>query len=283
VIYGLSNAAGQGGALTLGSSYTTGYGTFARMRGSKNNSTSGDTGGGLAIDTRASGGTFAQVALFDSSGNFGLGQTPIGSINGTVGATINPVGYMQIQRSSAPGCLALNASGSGNTGAIVVFYQNQSSVGSISVGSTSTAYNTSSDPRLKNITGPVTAASAIAFVQSLKPVTGSWKADGSPFSGFLTTDYSAVDPSAVIGEANATQPVGNVTNDFNTVLQESVPQPENLPEGETWTQTGLGDVYQQMEYGSSAWCANMTAALQSALTTIATMQATLKSAGIQGF
>jgi hypothetical protein len=56
--------------------------------------------------------------------------------------------------------------------------------GSISqVNSSAILYNTSSDYRLKNITGPITTSGA--YIDSLKPVEGTWKADGSTFVGLI--------------------------------------------------------------------------------------------------
>lgn len=180
---------------------------------------------------------------------------------------------------------ATNTSGTSGYNAMVFFNNGTSfsQCGSINVSGSSTAYVTSSDPRLKTISGPVTPAAGVAFVNALKPVTGTWNTDGSAFTGFLTTDYETVDPAAVVGTANATQPVGNITDATGKVLQTGVPQPTTPVTGETWTQTGTAPIYQQMEYGSSAWCANMTAALQSALATIADMQTKLHAAGVAGF
>jgi hypothetical protein len=56
-------------------------------------------------------------------------------------------------------------------------------VGYISTNGTATAYNTSSDYRLKNIDGPLLTSGN--YIDALKPVQGSWKADGSRFIGFL--------------------------------------------------------------------------------------------------
>ena len=55
--------------------------------------------------------------------------------------------------------------------------------GSISVSSTATAYNTSSDYRLKNITGSLSNSGA--YIDSLNPVEGTWKEDGSIFVGLI--------------------------------------------------------------------------------------------------
>ena len=70
-----------------------------------------------------------------------------------------------------------------NDGALVVFYQDGTAEGSISVSGSTVSYNTSSDYRLKNITGPITTSGA--YIDSLNPVEGTWKADGSTFVGLI--------------------------------------------------------------------------------------------------
>ena len=122
----------------------------------------------------------------------------------------------------------------------VKFTNDTGVVGSISENGTTTAYNTTSDSRLKNISGPVTDSGK--FIDALRPVEGTWKTDGSPFVGFVTDEYGKVDPSAVQGVPDM-------------VDEEGKP------------------VYQQMEYGSPAWCANVTAELQS-------LRGRLKKAGL---
>ena len=78
------------------------------------------------------------------------------------------------------------------------FYHSSSSaspVGSISVTSSATAYNTSSDYRLKDIAGPVSNSGA--YIDALKPVQGSWKADGSRFIGLLAHEVQEVSETQI--------------------------------------------------------------------------------------
>jgi hypothetical protein len=60
---------------------------------------------------------------------------------------------------------------------------NADAVGTIFTAGSTTSYNTSSDYRLKNITGPITNSGA--YIDSLNPVEGTWKADGSTFVGLI--------------------------------------------------------------------------------------------------
>jgi hypothetical protein len=50
-------------------------------------------------------------------------------------------------------------------------------------------YNTSSDYRLKNITGPVQGSGA--YIDRLSPVEGTWKSNGATFVGFLAHEAQA--------------------------------------------------------------------------------------------
>jgi hypothetical protein len=67
--------------------------------------------------------------------------------------------------------------------------------GSISVSSTLTTYNVSSDYRLKNITGPITTSGA--YIDSLNPVEGTWKEDGSTFVGLIAHEVQEASRTTV--------------------------------------------------------------------------------------
>ena len=70
------------------------------------------------------------------------------------------------------------------------FYISGVRVGSISTSGSATAYNTSSDYRLKDIDGPITNSGE--FIDALNPVQGSWKADGSRFIGLIAHEVQEV-------------------------------------------------------------------------------------------
>ena len=80
-------------------------------------------------------------------------------------------------------------------------------VGGIDTSGSSTIYYTSSDYRLKNITGILTNSGA--FIDALKPKVGTWKVDGSKFVGFLAHEFAEVSPSSVSGEKDAVDADGN--------------------------------------------------------------------------
>jgi hypothetical protein len=80
--------------------------------------------------------------------------------------------------------------------------------GSITINSSSVAYNTSSDYRLKNTIAPITGA--LAKVAQLKPVTYKWNVDGSDGEGFIAHELAEICPSAVTGAKDAVDADGNI-------------------------------------------------------------------------
>ena len=80
-------------------------------------------------------------------------------------------------------------------------------VGSIVVNVSSTAYNTSSDYRLKEAIAPMTGA--LAKVALLKPCTYKWKVDGSEGQGFIAHELDEVVSGCVTGEKDAVDEDGN--------------------------------------------------------------------------
>jgi hypothetical protein len=74
-------------------------------------------------------------------------------------------------------------------------------VGSISTSASATAYNTSSDYRLKEDVQPMVGS--VDRLMALKPVNFAWKVDGSRVDGFLAHEAQEVVPEAVTGEKDA--------------------------------------------------------------------------------
>jgi hypothetical protein len=101
--------------------------------------------------------------------------------------------------------------GRGNNGDIITFFRNQPSatvVGSVSVTTTATAYNTSSDYRLKE--NVVAVTDGIARLQQLKPSRFNFIADPSKtVDGFLAHEAAEVVPECVTGEKDAVDDDGN--------------------------------------------------------------------------
>lgn len=85
-----------------------------------------------------------------------------------------------------------------SNGDILGFYRDTTSVGSISVTTTATAYNTSSDYRLKDNVSDLDYSGS--FIDGLRPRSWIWKADGSKGAGFIAHELQEVSPSSVTGE-----------------------------------------------------------------------------------
>jgi hypothetical protein len=104
---------------------------------------------------------------------------------------------------------ALVCSRNGNSGKVATWWYNASTqVGNISVTASATAYNTSSDYRLKNTIAPMTGA--LEKVALLKPCTYKWNADGSDGQGFIAHELAEVCPDAVTGEKDAVNEDGSI-------------------------------------------------------------------------
>ena len=98
-------------------------------------------------------------------------------------------------------CFNYNNTG---TGTYDIAFRYQATVkGYIRVNSTNTTYSTTSDYRLKENIAPMVGA--LEKVVQLKPVTYTWKADGSDGQGFIAHELQAVIPDAVVGEKDAVE------------------------------------------------------------------------------
>ena len=124
--------------------------------------------------------SFSQAMTLDSSGNLLIGRTTV-PVTNTAGVGIQNNGLIIAESSQTQGGLWVNRITS--DGNAVYFTRQNVLVGTISVTGSATAYNTSSDYRLKNITGPLTNSGA--YIDSLNPVEGTWKESGSVFVGLI--------------------------------------------------------------------------------------------------
>jgi hypothetical protein len=96
-----------------------------------------------------------------------------------------------------------------NTQAYLAYWlYGSSNVGTISSNGSTTAYNTTSDYRLKEQVQPMTGA--LARVAALKPCTYKWNADGSAGEGFIAHELAEVVPDAVTGEKDAVNEDGSI-------------------------------------------------------------------------
>ena len=135
-----------------------------------------------------------QVATIDSNGNLLVAGTTTASLG-----TINKVIALRGDNSNEP---YMQIAGLATTSqARFYFYNGNGLVGSITTSGSATAYNTSSDYRLKNTVAPMTGA--LAKVAQLKPVSYKWNVDNSDGEGFIAHELAEVCPHAVTGEKDA--------------------------------------------------------------------------------
>jgi hypothetical protein len=118
----------------------------------------------------------------------------------------NPRGYWNnvgtfIQKYTYPNTGAAWQSDTTSSHYAITFNNPNGLIGSITTAASATAYNTSSDYRLKNTIAPMTGA--LAKVAALKPVTYKWNIDGSDGEGFIAHELAQVVPHAVTGEKDA--------------------------------------------------------------------------------
>lgn len=138
-------------------------------------------------------------ARFDSSGNLLVGKTT----NATASLGWSLASDRGNAKFSAGNYMIFNRD---DNDILINFRRSDASVGTITVTTTATAYNTSSDYRLKHDIAPMTGA--LARVAALKPVTYKWNANDSDGEGFIAHELAEVVPDAVTGEKDAVDEEG---------------------------------------------------------------------------
>jgi hypothetical protein len=145
--------------------------------------------------------TVSEAMRIDSSGNLLVGGTGQASAGNS---------YVTLQGGDN-NCISTYRIGTG-TRTHIAFYNgtagSATQVGTIQTSGSNTAYNTSSDYRLKENILPMT--SALATVAQLKPVTYKWKIDGSDGQGFIAHELQSVVPDCVSGEKDAVNEDGSI-------------------------------------------------------------------------
>ena len=145
-----------------------------------------NTTSGLAFQMQG-----AEHMRIDTSGNVLVGKTSGGALN-TAGIELRPNNLYATSDNSVP----IYVNRKTTDGELVQFRKDSSTVGSISVTGSATAYNTSSDERLKeNITDSADAGSKVDAIQIRQ---FDWKADGSHQDyGVIAQELVEVAPEAV--------------------------------------------------------------------------------------
>jgi len=177
-----AGASGNGGQILFGAL----QGFYAGIKGFIENGTG--PAGSLLFQTRTTSGNIVERMRIDSSGNLLMATTT---------TAIENASNFSVFKGTTRTTLTVNHTNSSAGDAYVRFGYNGSQVGSITIvaGGTTVAYNTSSDYRLKNIIGPITNSGA--YIDSLNPVEGTWKADGSTFIGLIAHEVQEVSRTTV--------------------------------------------------------------------------------------
>ena len=217
----------------------------------------------MTFYTQASGSSNERVRITDT-GELLVNTTSSDTYRFKVSASIKPA---FINHSGTGDDIALkvrHARGglSGYSGKAVSFCGNDDSEeGSIVIGTTATAFNTSSDYRLKE--NQVAISDGIARLKQLKPYRFNFKKDpGVTVDGFFAHEVTPVVPQAVSGEKDAMAP--------ETVYEEgdSIPSGKFVGDPKTYSTTEIDA--QSVDY--SKVVPLLTAALQEAIAKIETLE-----------
>ena len=137
---------------------------------------------------------------------------------GNIAATIDGSGSLSVGATSALNSVRIfaeRASGSvagfnrtTSDGTNVLFYRQSLIVGDVSVTTTGTTFNSTSDYRLKESVQPLVGG--LARVNALKPSIYKWKLNGSSGEGFLAHELAEVVPASVTGVKDAVNEDGSI-------------------------------------------------------------------------
>jgi len=153
-----------------------------------------------------------------------------------------------------------------------------STVGGITTdGAQITIFGQASDYRIKTNIQQLT--NATEKIQSLNPVSFEYtdRNPGVSYQGFVAHELAEICPKAVVGEKDASEAIGTYT-DVDGNVETEVTEPEAIPFGATWEQTGTRDLLQAVD--ATKLIPLLTKALQEALDKIETLETRLSDAGI---
>ena len=143
----------------------------------------------------------SEKARIATDGSFLVGTTSAGGWNGNFAAEVKASGFaLSAYSSGSSGNSALILRVDSSTNNFGNFYFNGAvNIGSITVtgGGTGTAFNTTSDYRLKKNIRPMTGG--LALVSSLRPVNYQWEANDFDGEGFIAHELQDLIPLAVAG------------------------------------------------------------------------------------
>jgi len=164
----------------------------------------------------------------DSAGALLIG-TSVGGLTAT-GTSINSngTGAMVCNFTSANEIFSYNNNNATGTSYEIDFRQNNTEVGRIGVGSSTTTYATSSDYRLKENIQPL--ANGLERVKQLNPVQFDWKKDGESSEGFIAHEVQEIFNDAVVGEKDGDKMQGMDYGRITPLLVKAIQEQQVLIE-----------------------------------------------------
>jgi len=216
----------------------------------------------LSLGTGTSG-SATEAMRISSGGNVSIGKTNV--LLSAVGIHFTPEGTVSATKDGAiPLVLNRVATGSNNpNGVIAQFRRETVTVGNISVSDGATAFNTSSDYRLKENVVELTSASE--RVNQLRPSRFNWISDdtNTVIDGFIAHEVATVVPEAITGAKDAMideeyEVTPEVLDEDGNVTTEAVMGTRSVPDYQGIDQSKLVPL--------------LTAALKEALAEIASLK-----------
>jgi hypothetical protein len=205
---------------------------------------------------------------------------------GSIGMIFNSVGTLNLQRATSVNYNFNGYAGGVGTGNQIRFGNDNGTVGSIITSGSSTAYNTSSDYRLKeNISYDFDATTRL---KQLKPARFNFIRDANKtVDGFLAHEVQDIIPEAITGTKDATVTKEKVVvNVYDNVIAENIEQADweagkivdengntRYPTDSTWVASKVVPVYQGID--QSKLTPILTKALQEAIAKIEQLEARL--------
>jgi hypothetical protein len=194
--------------------------TYSQIRGVANDVTDGTEDGFITFFTQVNGTLSEKMRITEDDVLIGSTST-------------NESERLHVAHTGGGVVSLMRTPNSGNT-SIIIFRNANGNVGSVTTNGSSTAYNTSSDYRLKeNVEYSFDATSRL---KQLKPCRFNFKADtDTTLDGFLAHEVSDIVPEAITGTKDATKVEdvydddGNVTGTETVIDAQSIDQSKLVP------------------------------------------------------
>jgi hypothetical protein len=190
-----SNTAGGGGAIIFNSSSSAGTTTNfnASIKGVRDSNDNGSSELQFFTTHQATDNAASKRVVISSQGNVLMNCTSVPSGSGG-GAAFETSGTLMRLKQSANSTSSIK---------LQIYYNSNGEVGSIATSGSATAFNTSSDYRLKE--NVVDMTDALERVDNLKPKRFNFIADAdTTVDGFIAHEVSDIVPEAITGEKDGT-------------------------------------------------------------------------------